>query len=93
MGEYFAGQMLIPRHLRAIAPPVVAGDHANVEWREQYQSLPAVFIGSGTKSVGQYTACFGVVRVPEPVLPGFTAHEAPLLIEFADKRHIIMGDG
>ncbi|GDM43700.1 hypothetical protein BvCmsKSP081_05369 [Escherichia coli] len=48
--------------------------------------------GSGTKSVGQYTACFGVVRVPEPVLPGFTANVAPLLIKLADKRHISMGN-
>ncbi|KMQ73820.1 hypothetical protein ABY58_17050, partial [Edwardsiella ictaluri] len=72
--------------------PLVAGDHANVAWREQCQSLPAAFIGSETKSVGQYTACFGVVRVPEPVLPGFIVQEASLLIEFADKRHISMGD-
>lgn len=28
--------------------------------------LSADFIGSGTKSVGQYAACFGVVRIPEP---------------------------
>ncbi|EFP68439.1 hypothetical protein SD1617_5678 [Shigella dysenteriae 1617] len=35
----------------------------------------------------------GVIRVPEPVLPGFTANETPLLIKFADKRHISMSNG
>ncbi|SPZ78485.1 Uncharacterised protein [Shigella dysenteriae] len=37
LGEYFSGQMLILRHLPAIAAPVVAGDHADVEWRKQCQ--------------------------------------------------------
>jgi hypothetical protein len=27
------------------------------------------------------------------MLPGFTANKATLLIKFADKRHISMGDG
>ncbi|AHA68464.1 hypothetical protein Asd1617_05637 [Shigella dysenteriae 1617] len=36
----------------------------------------------------------GVIRVPpEPVLPGFTANETPLLTKFADKRHISMSNG
>ena len=84
--------MLILRHLPAIAAPVIAGQHADVEGCKQCQWLPARLIGSGAKSVGQYTACFGVVRVPEPVLPGFTANVAPLHIKLADKRHISMGN-
>lgn len=75
------------------AAPVVAGDHADVEWRKQSQYFPAGSIGPGTKSVGQYTACFGVIRVPEPVLPRFTVNEAPLLIKFADRRYISMSSG
>ena len=45
------------------------------------------------QKVGQYATRFCVVRVPEPVLPGFTANETPLLIKFADKRHISMSNG
>ncbi len=37
LGEHFAGQMLILRHLPAIAAPVIAGDHADVKWRKQCQ--------------------------------------------------------
>lgn len=35
---------------------------------------------------------FGVVCIPEPVLPGFTTDKTPLLVEFADKRHVSMSD-
>jgi len=31
LGEYFVGQMLILRHLTAIAATVIAGDHADNE--------------------------------------------------------------
>lgn len=92
LGEDFTRQMLILQHLPATAASVVAGDHDDVEWCKQCQQLLAGFIGSGTKSVGQYIACFGVIRVSQPVLPGFTANEAPLLIKFADKRHFSMGN-
>lgn len=37
LDEYLAGQILILRHLTTIAAPVVAGDHADVEWCEQCQ--------------------------------------------------------
>lgn len=85
--------MLIFRHFSGITAPVIAGYHANTEWRQQGQQFSAGFISTGAKSVGYYTACFGVIRVPEPVLPGFAAHKAPLLIKFADESHISMGDG
>jgi hypothetical protein len=42
----------------------------------------------GLEGVGQYTASFGVVSVPEPVLQGFTANKGPLLIKFTDKGYI-----
>ena len=34
LGQYFAGQMLVFRHLPAIAASDIAGQHADVEWRE-----------------------------------------------------------
>ncbi len=37
LGEYFAGQMLILRHLPAVAVPVVAGEHGDVEGCKQCQ--------------------------------------------------------
>lgn len=42
--------------------------------------------------IGQHTANFGIVSVPEPVLYRFIPHEAPLLIKFADKSHIGVSD-
>src|SRR5471032_154892 len=93
LSEDFAGQMLIFRHCSGITAPVIAGYHANTERSQQRQQLPTGFICTGTEGVGHHAACFGVVRVPEPVLPGLTANEAPLFIKFADERHVSMGDG
>jgi hypothetical protein len=45
LGEYFSSQMLVFRHLPAIAILVLAGGYTDVEWREQCQQLPAGFIG------------------------------------------------
>lgn len=66
LSEDFAGQMLIFRHFSGITAPVIAGYHANTERSQQRQQLPTSFICTGTEGVGQYTACFGVVCVPEP---------------------------
>lgn len=59
---------------------------------EQRQQFTAGFIGSGAKRVGQHTASFGIVRVPEPVLLRLAANETPLLIELTDERHVSMGN-
>ncbi|KES14616.1 hypothetical protein GASC598I20_002040 [Gilliamella apicola SCGC AB-598-I20] len=66
--EDLASQMFLLRHLSCIAAPVVTGNHADVERRQQSQQFTAGLIGSGAKSVGQNTARFGIVSVPEPVL-------------------------
>ncbi|SPZ68642.1 Uncharacterised protein [Shigella dysenteriae] len=55
--------------------------------------VPGRFHRYGDQKCRPVPPCFGVIRVPEPVLPGFTANETPLLIKFADKRHISMSNG
>lgn len=73
LSKDFAGQMLILRHLSGVTPPVIAGYYADIKRCEQSQQRTAGCIGPWPKSIGQHTACFRVVRVPEPVLPGFAA--------------------
>lgn len=72
--------MLLLRHFSGITAPVIAGYHADIKWREQRQKFAAGFIRAWAKRISQNTACFGVVCVSEPVLPGFTADKAPLLM-------------
>lgn len=84
--------MLLLRHFSGITAPVIAGYHADIKRREQRQKFAEGFIRAWAKRISQNTACSGVVCVPEPVLPGFTADKAPLLIKFADKGHICMSD-
>ena len=90
--EDLAGQVYILRHFSGVATPVVAGYHTDIKRGEQSQQFTAGFIGSGAKRVGQHTACFGIVRVPEPVLLRLATNETPLLIEFTDERHVSMGN-
>lgn len=73
--------------------PSVTGHHCDVERRQQNQQFTAGPIGSGTKSVGQNTARFGIVSVPEPVLMSLTANEASLLIKFTDKGDVGVSNG
>jgi len=54
---------------------------------------PGRFHRSRTKSVGLYTAYFGLIRAQEPLLTGFTANEATLPIKFTYRSHISMGNG
>lgn len=84
--------MLVFRDFSGITAPVITGYHPDIKRCEQSQQLTAGFIRSGPECISQNTACFGVVGIPEPVLPDFTADKTPLLIEFADKRHIGMSD-
>ena len=62
--------------------------HSDVEGGQQSQQLSTGLIVSWPEGVGQYTASFGVVSIPEPVLQGFTANKGPLFIEFTDKGYI-----
>ena len=84
--------MLFLRHFSGITSPVIACYHADIKRSEQSQQFTTGIIRPWSECISQNAACFGVVGIPEPVLPGFTADKAPLLIEFADKRHICMSD-
>lgn len=88
--------MFLLRHLSctaAPAAPVVTGDHSDVERRQQSQQFTAGLIGSGAKRVGQNTARFGIVSLPDPVLLRLTTNEAPLRIKFTDKGNVIVSNG
>lgn len=84
--------MLLFRHSPDIIAPVIAGYYADIKRCEQGQQFTTGFIRPWPECISQNATCFGVVCVPEPVMTGFTADKAPLLIEFANKRHIGMGD-
>jgi hypothetical protein len=80
--------VLLLRHFSGITSPVVACYHTDAEGSQQSQQFSAGLIVWWPEGVGQYTASFGVVSVPEPVLQGFTANKGPLLIKFTDKGYI-----
>lgn len=90
--EDFAGQVFLLRHFSGIAAPVVAGHHADTERSQRCQQFPTGLIVTGAEGPGQYTASFGTVSLPEPVLLRLAANEAPLLIEFTDKGNICVSD-
>ncbi len=80
--------MLILRYFSGITVPVITGYHPDVKRRQQSQKFAAGIIRARSKRISQNVTCFGVVCIPEPVLPD----KAPLLIEFTDKCYICMSD-
>jgi hypothetical protein len=84
--------MYLLRHLSGITAPVIAGNHADAKGRQQGQQFPTCLIGTWAEGISQYATRFGIVSIPEPVLAGFTANKAPLLIKLADECHIGMSD-
>ncbi len=92
LSEDFSCQMLIFREFSGLTAPVIAGYHTDVKRRQQSQKFTAGVIRARSKRVSQNATCFGVVCIPEPMLPGFIADKAPLLIKLTDKCYIGMSD-
>jgi hypothetical protein len=87
--EVFTGQMYLTGDLPSVFPPVIAGDKANLERRNQTQQATACFIVARAESVGNYSFSLGIRGISKPMVMVFVANIGPLLIKFTDKRHII----
>ena len=89
LGEYFPGQMHLARHLSGIASPVITGDKANLERRKQAQQPTACLIVAWAKGICHDSFSLGIQGIQKPMSMLFVADIGPLLIKFADKRHVI----
>lgn len=58
LSKNLAGQVLFFRKLPSIAPPLISGQHSDIKGCEQCQQFTTGFIGTWTKSVGQYAPVF-----------------------------------
>ncbi len=89
LGEYLPGQMHLARHLSGIASLVITGDKAYLERRKQARQPTACLIVAWAKGIGHDSFSLGIKGIPKPMSMLFMADIGPLLIKFADKRHVI----
>jgi len=81
--------MYLTRHISSIATPVIAGDEANLERGKQTQQATVCLIVSWAKSTGNDSFSLDIKGISKPITMVSVANISPLLIKFADKRHII----
>ncbi len=92
LSEYLPGQMYLARHLSGVAPPVIAGDKANLERGKQAQQPTACLIVARAKGIGNDSFSFGIKGIPKPMSMLFVADIGPLLIKLTDKGDVIQHD-